>query len=263
LTFYGYLLERQEVVFRAAREWLGACQAALATRPKGPLVDLAALGEALPAGEVRCFIEDVRPRATPVLGQLASRLAAENDGLERALRLFARGEPLDELSEQLGCAPVALEFFPRAFMEPVAEAALHMVSAAAQRGSTVVSAIAGATRCPWCGWRPQVSVLADDSEIRGRRRLICGLCHGEWAYPRATCPGCGEADATKLTHHVSEKWPHVRIEACAGCGAYLKAVDLRADGMAVPIVDDVASVELDLWADEHGLKKLQRNLLGL
>jgi formate dehydrogenase maturation protein FdhE len=32
---------------------------------------------------------------------------------------------------------------------------------------------------------------------------------------------------------------------------------------AVPLVDDIASVELDLWADVRGLRKIERNVLGL
>ncbi len=43
----------------------------------------------------------------------------------------------------------------------------------------------------------------------------------------------------------------------------MKSVDLRVDGLAVPVVDDLGSVELDLWAQQQGLEKLQRNLLGL
>ena len=47
------------------------------------------------------------------------------------------------------------------------------------------------------------------------------------------------------------------------CRSYLKAVDMRTDGLAVPVVDEIASVELDLWASQQGLEKIQRNLLGL
>ena len=89
------------------------------------------------------------------------------------------------------------------------------------------------------------------------------LCGRAWVYPRSTCPRCGESDAKQLGHHVSESWPHVRVEECATCQTYHKALDLRIDGAALPMVDDVASVELDLWATERGLQKLQVHLLGL
>ena len=43
----------------------------------------------------------------------------------------------------------------------------------------------------------------------------------------------------------------------------LKAADLRKDGSAEPVVDEIATVELDLWARERGLLKIQPNVLGL
>jgi FdhE protein len=53
----------------------------------------------------------------------------------------------------------------------------------------------------------------------------------------------------------------VRIEACDNCKRYLKTIDLTKDGHAVPIVDDIASVSLDLWAAEQGYSRLRANLL--
>lgn len=40
-------------------------------------------------------------------------------------------------------------------------------------------------------------------------------------------------------------------------------MDLRVTGLAVPLVDDLATPELDLWAAEQGLEKIAPNLLGL
>jgi formate dehydrogenase maturation protein FdhE len=57
--------------------------------------------------------------------------------------------------------------------------------------------------------------------------------------------------------------PHVRLEECRSCSRYIKSFDRRADGSAVPVVDDLATIELDLWAREHGLKRLRANVLEL
>jgi formate dehydrogenase maturation protein FdhE len=40
-------------------------------------------------------------------------------------------------------------------------------------------------------------------------------------------------------------------------------VDLSKDGHAVPLVDELAAIPLDLWAHEKGYSKLQLNLLGM
>jgi formate dehydrogenase maturation protein FdhE len=43
----------------------------------------------------------------------------------------------------------------------------------------------------------------------------------------------------------------------------LKTVDLTKDGLAVPLVDEIAAIPLDLWAQEHGYTKLKTNLMQL
>ena len=53
------------------------------------------------------------------------------------------------------------------------------------------------------------------------------------------------------------------MEACQSCRAYLKAIDVTRDGTAVPEVDELASVVLDLWAAGNGYTKLQPNLFGM
>jgi FdhE protein len=43
----------------------------------------------------------------------------------------------------------------------------------------------------------------------------------------------------------------------------LKSVDLTKTGLAVPIVDELATLSLDLWARDKGYRKLQMNMLGI
>jgi len=57
-------------------------------------------------------------------------------------------------------------------------------------------------------------------------------------------------------------FPHLRIEGCAACGRYLIDVDLGRDPAAVPEVDELAALPLDLYASEQGLSKITPNLMG-
>jgi hypothetical protein len=45
-----------------------------------------------------------------------------------------------------------------------------------------------------------------------------------------------------------------RADTCAACHGYIKTFDLRAPGTkeVVPLVDDVATLPLDLWAQDRG-----------
>ena len=54
-----------------------------------------------------------------------------------------------------------------------------------------------------------------------------------------------------------------RVEACDTCQRYVKSVDLTLDARAVPEVDELRSLSLDLWAVEHGYVRLEPGLAGL
>jgi FdhE protein len=116
--------------------------------------------------------------------------------------------------------------------------------------------------CPFCGEKPVAAVLRPEGD-GGKRFLLCSLCFTEWEFRRLLCPQCGEEDKDKLPIYTAEEFPHVRVEACDTCKTYVKAVDLTKNGLAVPEVDELASIALDLWAGEHGYTKLQTNLFGL
>ena len=91
---------------------------------------------------------------------------------------------------------------------------------------------------------------------------MCALCLHEWECLRLVCPACGEQEFDKLPVYTAEQFAHVRIDACDRCQHYIKTIDLTKDGLAVPCVDDIASVSLDLWARERGYTRMKGNVLG-
>jgi FdhE protein len=117
-------------------------------------------------------------------------------------------------------------------------------------------------RCPFCGEKPVAAVLRPEGD-GGKRFLLCSMCFTEWEFRRLLCCNCGEEDKEKLPVYTAEEMPHVRVEACDSCRVYVKAIDLTKNGRAVPEVDEIAAVVLDLWAAEHGYTKLQTNLFGM
>lgn len=116
--------------------------------------------------------------------------------------------------------------------------------------------------CPQCAARPVAGVLRPEGD-GAKRSLICALCATEWAIGRIVCPACGETEVEKLAVYTAAEFPYVRVEACDTCRQYVKTVDLTKNGLAVPIVDELATLPLNLWAQEHGYVKLQANLLGI
>ncbi|HEY3183666.1 MAG TPA: formate dehydrogenase accessory protein FdhE, partial [Gaiellaceae bacterium] len=57
-------------------------------------------------------------------------------------------------------------------------------------------------------------------------------------------------------------FPHLRIAGCSTCRRYLIEVDMARDPHAVPEVDELAALPLDLYAADEGLTKITPNLMG-
>jgi formate dehydrogenase accessory protein FdhE len=116
--------------------------------------------------------------------------------------------------------------------------------------------------CPLCGGKPVTGVLRSEGD-GAKKSLICMLCAHEWAFRRIYCPACGEEREPQMAYYSAPEIAHVRVDVCDTCHTYLKSIDLTKTGLAVPVVDELATMPLDLWAREHGYEKLQINLLGM
>ncbi len=144
-------------------------------------------------------------------------------------------------------------FFARVLLQPFAE---YLAS----RGD--IRAEPEARVCPFCSSWPVGGVLHPEGD-GAKRWLLCAVCSTEWPFRRQLCWNCGEENKDKLPIYTAQEFEAVRVEACDTCHIYLKSIDLTKDGRAVPIVDDLAAVPLDIWAEEHGYSKLEPNLLGM
>jgi FdhE protein len=168
--------------------------------------------------------------------------------------LIARRLAHEDLSDH------AAAFVVEAVLQPLAE--LLAAEQAATGRPTQAKATGPSATCPVCLDRPTVATLRDAGH-GAKRALVCGLCMSEWDYPRVLCPVCGEQEFDRLPVYSADALTHVRVDGCDRCHTYVKAVDLTKDGLAVALVDDLASVTLDLWAREHGYRRISPSLLRL
>ncbi|MEE8251176.1 MAG: formate dehydrogenase accessory protein FdhE [Gemmatimonadales bacterium] len=255
MAFYMSLLKLQEPVYRMtlSSDWLAAVRGDGSDKPPYLRLDHLPVEDLVP--DFGLFLKASASLVTETLAPVARSIIQGGAKVQAELITAFRGQQLTSLAETLGTDPVQLEFFPRAYMQPVTEALAERNIRQAKDEQQ--------TSCPQCGHLPLVGMIRDEAEVKGRRLLVCSLCATEWSFRRLTCPNCEENDPAKLSYHESETLPHLRIEECQSCGVYMKSVDLRQLGTAVPLVEDIASVELDIWAQEQGLQKIERNVLGL
>jgi ribosomal protein L37E len=248
LTLYLALVPVQEEAWSAAREH----------PPRPDELPRWAAARVLPA------VADATEAAGPAALREAVRTARAG---ERALAGWLAGVELEPVDRYLA----------RASLGPVLEALGEQAGAACARRRDGEQA----RHCPCCGGLPQLSWLAASGEslVNGPRSLLCSRCGSSWSCSRSVCPACGEAQEARLEVY-AERWdgpvsgngrgdgderpvfPHIRIAGCSSCSRYLIEVDMARDARAVPEVDELAALPLDLYAADQGLTKLTPNLMG-
>jgi FdhE protein len=261
LSTYATVTEVQEHVAAQVplQRWLAAARTLEVGQSGGPLLrlDRLPLDELLPL--FTRWLDEMVGVGTEVMREHAKRLLAATSSERRTL--VARALSAAIATDEPEPAFHALAFL-EAIATPLGEAAAADLRADVEPSPPTEEA-AVAQRCRACGGPPIVATLRDHAGATGARALVCGLCGSEQRIRRLTCAQCGETNAERLLVHAAESVPHVRLDECRSCGRYLKTVDLRRRGDAVPVVEELATVELDLWAREQGLTKLHTNVFGL
>jgi len=228
LTFYASVLSAQRDIYEFLR--------------KHDAVDVELLSEAMPL-----LLKAIKETASP---QLSSEM--------QTLRTAAPGD-ISKMLLEYANHRLPTHFFAKALFQPYGYWCWQN-----NRKPFGAKTPASERNCPECGGLPQVSVrVASDSADGGSRNLLCATCLYEWSYRRVACASCGEEAPAKLAYFKAEQFAHIKIEICETCRRYVKSVDLTELGNASPLVDDVGSASLDLWAVEREYTKLEINLVGL
>ena len=263
-------MERLETAPAVASPWEGRRRRVHALRGRWPHAEeMLRLYAAVLDVQERASVAtlDDRPSSDELVGYVTRRVMpavveATLDAGPPALLEALRGPlaPPDEAVRRWlagEAQPAVEEYLARAASAPVLEAldAVPALPRSPQDGG-----------CPRCGGRPQLSYIEESGEllVTAPRRLLCSRCGGCWVHERMTCPGCGERSTAKLPiFSDDERLPALRAEACETCRRYLIAVDVRKDLAAVPIVDELVALPLDLHARERGFAKIVPNLMGI
>jgi len=259
LRFYGRVATFQKSLHTEIHQALADSPKISSARPLRDELDLFLLLPHFPA-----FLSMIQQIAPGPLARAAARLAQKGSaGWQHAIEDFwhrgpelesamddtevvRTGDSLDETASERLLAWI--------FLQPYAE------YLAANREATIVDGTP--LTCPLCGGKPIVGILRTEGD-GAKKSLICMLCAHEWVFRRIYCPACGEEREPQMAFYSAPEISHVRVDVCDTCHTYLKNIDLTKTGLAVPIVDELATIPLDLWAAEHGYKKLQINMLGI
>jgi formate dehydrogenase accessory protein FdhE len=259
LRFYAKVAIFQKSLYAEIEKALADSPKISAERPLRDELDLFLL---LP--HFSRFLAVIQQVAPPPLAQAAAALLQQGPaGWQRAIEEFWHGDAElaaavdDGGREEAGDSQGAISsdrLLAWIFLQPYAEYLADHREIAIVDGTP--------STCPLCGGKPVAGVLRSEGD-GAKKSLICMLCAHEWAFRRIYCPACGEEREPQMAYYSAPEIAHVRVDVCDTCHTYLKSIDLTKTGLAVPVVDELATMPLDLWAREHGYEKLQINLLGM
>ena len=236
LGFYGKLLRAQQEIYRQLcdRDWV-------------------------PAGDLQSDIPKIRSVMSGLL-EVVGLHGPPPLASEAQLLLNAESEVIEQTLIDSWRVSSDVQFFAKAILQPYGYWLVESGKKVTHRELP-----GGDRTCPRCGGDPQVSFLQskESNAESGNRDLLCATCLHSWEFRRVVCAYCGEERPTKLGYFHSPEFDHIRIEACDSCKQYIKGVDLTRNGLAAPLVDEIYSAPLDLWARKHGYTKIELNLIGV
>jgi formate dehydrogenase maturation protein FdhE len=255
LQFYARVAAFQKTFYSEIEKALAESARISSDRPLRDELDLFLL---LPhfSGFLR-LIQQIAPaplaRASATLSQMGP------SGWQRAIESFWYGdlELTTDDGEQKTDGNAAVNsdrLLAWIFLQPYAEYLANHREIAVVEGTP--------STCRICAGRPIVGLLRSEGD-GAKKSLVCMLCAHEWTFRRILCPACGEEREPQMAFYSAPEIAHVRVDVCDTCHTYLKTVDLTKTGLAVPVVDELATIPLDLWARDHGYVKWQINLMGI
>jgi formate dehydrogenase accessory protein FdhE len=203
--------------------------------------------------ELQALISSFSPFLSVIAKHGPARLAAIAGELQGSSQ-ETQSQLLDASWHSTESADTPEEFLARAFLQPYAELLRLRVEMTFDGYNHAL--------CPFCSRKAGLGVLRPQGD-GGQRSLVCSFCLAEWTFRRILCPGCGEENNAKLPVYTASDFDYIRVECCDTCKMYIKSVDLTKNGLADPMVDEMAAAPLDIWAQQHGYSKLQLNLMGM
>jgi FdhE protein len=185
----------------------------------------------------------------------AARLAAEalaggGMPLETAARAYLQGDDgmLAAFGDHTPDAPRTLSFLVQSSLMPSLQAVSLRLMPEWAAAKTWPHG-----HCPVCGSLPLIGALEGR---QGRRYLWCSFCGAYYRVPRLPCPLCLEQDNAKLPYYTAQDEPGFRLNLCASCNNYIKTADFRElDRVSLPLLDDLESLSLDMYARKEGFTR--------
>ncbi len=196
--------------------------------------------------------------ANPHMAEQVKKIeeAIENKRIDRKklLRESVEEAKAEQIVNELGLDKKIYSFFIQESIRPSIEAGIEKISNELETETWLKGF------CPICGSPPHLSFLKEEV---GKRSLLCPFCGYQWRIERLFCPFCNNKEQASFHYFYAEGEETYRIDLCDKCHQYIKTIDLRNIEEPDLVLEDLATLHLDILASQKGYKRPIPNPWGI
>lgn len=166
--------------------------------------------------------------------------------LKQLLKEGLKEQRMEQVADEFGFDKKVFLFLIQNTIRPSIEASMKQLSSELDPETWLKGS------CPLCGSLPSLSLLKEEV---GKRYLLCSYCSYQWRIDRIFCPFCGNREQESLHYFYGEGEEAYRIDLCDKCHQYIKTIDYRKIEESDPVLEDLATLHLDILASRKGFKR--------
>ena len=197
--------------------------------------------------ETLCQIgKNANPHMAEQVRKIGDALDNKKVDLNKLLKKGVKEQEIDRMADELGLDKKVFSFLIQSSIKPSIEAGMEQLRSELDPETWLKG------HCPVCGSLPSLSLLKEEV---GKRYLVCSFCGYQWRIDRMFCPFCNNKDQGSLHYLFAEGEEAYRIDLCEKCHQYIKTIDYRKLEEQDIVLEDLATLHLDILATQKGYKR--------
>ena len=190
--------------------------------------------------------KEANPHMAEQVEKINGAIAHKRIDLKKLLMGGVKEQKIEKVADKFGLDIKVFSFLIQSSIKPSIEAGMEQLHSELDPETWLKG------YCPMCGSLPFLSLLKEEE---GKRYLLCSYCGYQWRIDRLFCPFCNNKDQESLHYLFAEGEEAYRIDLCDQCRQYIKTIDYRNLEESDPVLEDLATLHLDLLASQKGYKR--------
>lgn len=190
--------------------------------------------------------KDANPHMAEQIRRIKGAIEDKRIDLKKLLEAGPKEQGMEQMADELGLDKKVFSFLVQNSIRPSIEAAADRLRSELDPETWLKA------YCPICGSLPYLALLKEEV---GKRYLLCSYCGYQWRFERLTCPFCNNKEQGSLQYFYAEGEETYRVDTCDKCHQYIKTIDLRKIEEIDPVLEDLATLHLDILASQKGYKR--------